>query len=36
MTQGRASYTMEFAYYSKVPGNVAEKIKEARGIKAAR
>jgi elongation factor G len=33
MTQGRASYTMEFAYYSKVPNNVAEKIKEARGIK---
>jgi elongation factor G len=33
MTQGRASYTMEFAYYSKVPANVAEKIKEARGVK---
>lgn len=33
MTQGRASYTMEFAHYAKVPGNVAEKIKEARGIK---
>ena len=33
MTQGRASYTMEFAYYSKVPNAVAEKIKEARGIK---
>ena len=33
MTQGRASYTMEFAYYAKVPNNVAEKIKEARGIK---
>jgi len=26
MTQGRASYTMEFAYYSEVPRNVAEKI----------
>ncbi len=32
MTQGRASYTMEFAHYAKVPGNVAEKIKEARGV----
>ncbi|MBU1683137.1 elongation factor G [Patescibacteria group bacterium] len=32
MTQGRASYTMEFAHYAKVPNNVAEKIKEARGI----
>ncbi len=32
MTQGRASYTMEFANYSKVPNNVAEKIKESRGI----
>jgi elongation factor G len=26
MTQGRASYSMEFAYYSEVPRNVAEKI----------
>jgi len=33
MTQGRASYTMEFSHYAKVPNNVAEKIKEARGIK---
>ena len=32
MTQGRASYTMEFAHYAKVPNNVAEKIKEARGM----
>ena len=32
MTQGRASYTMEFAHYEKVPTNVAEKIKEARGV----
>ncbi len=32
MTQGRASYTMEFADYSKVPNNVAEKIKEERGM----
>jgi elongation factor G len=33
MTQGRASYSMEFAYYSKVPNAVAEKIKESRGVK---
>lgn len=26
MTQGRASYSMEFAYYSEVPGNVAAEI----------
>ena len=26
MTQGRASYTMEFGYYSEVPRNVAEEI----------
>ncbi|MBT3348923.1 elongation factor G [bacterium] len=26
MTQGRASYTMEFGHYSKVPNSVAEKI----------
>ncbi|MBU0727852.1 elongation factor G, partial [Patescibacteria group bacterium] len=33
MTQGRASYTMEFSHYAKVPNNVAEKIKEERGMK---
>lgn len=33
MTQGRASYTMEFSHYAKVPPNVAEKIKAAKGIK---
>ncbi len=33
MTQGRASYTMEFAFYQKVPNNVAEKIKADKGIK---
>lgn len=27
MTQGRASYSMEFEHYARVPGNVAEKIK---------
>jgi elongation factor G len=26
MTQGRASYSMEFAYYTEVPGNVAAEI----------
>jgi elongation factor G len=33
MTQGRASSTMEFDHYEDVPSNVAEKIKETRGIK---
>lgn len=31
MTQGRASYSMEFANYEKVPNNVATKIIEERG-----
>ncbi|MFA6521543.1 MAG: elongation factor G [Candidatus Gracilibacteria bacterium] len=31
MTQGRASYSMEFGSYEKVPASVAEKIKTARG-----
>jgi len=31
MTQGRASYSMEFAHYDKVPGNVAEEIISKRG-----
>jgi elongation factor G len=30
MTQGRASYSMEFSHYSEVPRNVAEQIKEGR------
>ncbi|PIQ77413.1 elongation factor G [Candidatus Peregrinibacteria bacterium CG11_big_fil_rev_8_21_14_0_20_46_8] len=30
MTQGRASYSMEFSHYDKVPSNVAEKIKAER------
>lgn len=33
MTQGRANYSMEFAHYSPVPKNVAEKIIEERGGK---
>jgi elongation factor G len=31
MTQGRASYAMEFAHYEKAPRNVVEKVKEERG-----
>ena len=31
MTQGRASYSMEFGHYDKVPGNVAEEIIAKRG-----
>lgn len=31
MTQGRASYSMEFAHYNKVPSNVAQDIIAARG-----
>ena len=30
MTQGRASYSMEFSAYEKVPNNVADKIIEER------
>ena len=32
MTQGRAAYTMQFSHYAKVPNNVAEKIREERGM----
>jgi elongation factor G len=32
MTQGRASYSMEFDHYEEVPGNVAEEIKAKRGM----
>lgn len=31
LTQGRASYSMEFAHYDVVPGNVAKEIVEKRG-----
>jgi elongation factor G len=31
MTQGRASYTMEFSHYAQVPGNIAKEIIEGRG-----
>jgi elongation factor G len=33
MTQGRASYSMEFTSYEKAPNNIVEKVKEERGIK---
>lgn len=33
MTQGRASYSMEFDHYEEVPGNIAEEIKAKRGSK---
>ena len=36
MTQGRASYSMEFSQYSEVPGNVAQKIIEGRAGKTER
>jgi elongation factor G len=31
MSQGRATYTMEFAHYAEVPANVAEGIIKDRG-----
>jgi elongation factor G len=30
MSQGRATYTMEFAHYAEVPGNVADEIIKSR------
>jgi len=30
MSQGRASYTMEFDHYEQVPGNIAEDIKSGK------
>lgn len=36
MTQGRASYSMEFGHYDKVPANISEKVKETRGMGTAR
>ncbi len=33
MTQGRASYSMEFSHYAKAPNNVTEKIISERGMK---
>jgi elongation factor G len=31
MSQGRASFSMEFSHYAEVPGNVAQEIVEAKG-----
>lgn len=33
MSQGRATYVMEFSHYSQVPGNITEKIRAERGVK---
>jgi elongation factor G len=33
MTQGRASFTMEFGHYAEVPGNIAQGIIEGRAVK---
>lgn len=33
MSQGRATYVMEFAHYSQVPNNITEKIRAERGVK---
>lgn len=33
MTQGRASYSMEFSHYAQAPANVIAKIKADRGVK---
>ena len=30
MTQGRATYTMQFEHYDEVPPNIAEQVIEAR------
>jgi elongation factor G len=32
-SQGRATYTMEFAHYAHVPNNITEKIRAERGVK---
>jgi elongation factor G len=33
MSQGRATYVMEFSHYSQVPTNITEKIRAERGVK---
>jgi elongation factor G len=33
MSQGRATYVMEFSHYSQVPANITEKIRAERGVK---
>ncbi len=32
MSQGRASYSMEFSHYAEAPANIAEKVKTERGM----
>jgi elongation factor G len=32
MSQGRATYVMEFAHYSQVPNSITEKIRAERGV----
>ncbi len=33
MSQGRATYVMEFSHYNQVPSNITEKIRAERGVK---
>lgn len=33
MSQGRATYTMEFSHYAHTPSNITEKIRNERGVK---
>ncbi|MDD2515804.1 MAG: elongation factor G [Candidatus Gracilibacteria bacterium] len=33
LSQGRATYVMEFSHYSQVPSNITEKIRAERGVK---
>ena len=33
MSQGRATYTMEFSHYAHTPSNITEKIRAERGVK---
>jgi translation elongation factor EF-G len=33
MSQGRATYVMEPSHYAQTPRNIAEKIREERGVK---
>ncbi len=33
MSQGRATYAMEFSHYSAVPASITEKIRAERGVK---
>ncbi len=33
MSQGRATYVMEFSHYAQTPTNITEKIRAERGVK---